>query len=219
MSYKQLVSPNLNTTDFSGWCLRFVGNAYGSKQRPFENATQAWSGARYRRTGPLPNAAVPVYFSWTGTIDGVTKNWGDVAIWVPGKGVLGTPPKGYGKSSKWDKTPQDRAKWLGGGAKYLGWSEDVNRVRVAEPKPVPKPAPKPKFNMPKVNSKVRVTIPRTAFVPGTTKVKGTLAPDLRIVRGYDSKYPNRILVNSRALGNNLALALYYTNGKKIEGWK
>ncbi len=78
---------------------------------------------------------------------------------------------------------------------------------------------KPASKMPTVGSTVKFTVPRTAFVAGTTNVKGTLAPDNRIVRGYDPKYPNRILVNSASVGNGVAVALYYTNGTKIDGWQ
>jgi len=79
-------------------------------------------------------------------------------------------------------------------------------------------AAKPSLRMPAVGSTVRFTVNRTAFVSGTTKVKGILVPDNRIVRGYDPVYPNRILVNSASVGNGVAVALYYQNGTKIEGW-
>lgn len=79
---------------------------------------------------------------------------------------------------------------------------------------VPAPA-----KMPAVGSSILITIPRTAFSPGTTAAVGTLPPDTRIVRGYDSKYPYRILVNSASLGNGVAVALYLTNGVIIEGWR
>lgn len=78
---------------------------------------------------------------------------------------------------------------------------------------------KPTLRMPAIGSTVKFTVPRTAFVAGTTKVKGTLVPDNRIVRGYDPAYPNRILVNSASVGNGVAVALYYTNGAKIDGWQ
>lgn len=77
----------------------------------------------------------------------------------------------------------------------------------------------PPSNMPLIGSRVKFTTNRTAFVSGTTTVKGTLTPDIRIVRGYDPKYPNRILVNSASVGNGVAVALYYTNGTKIDGWQ
>lgn len=81
------------------------------------------------------------------------------------------------------------------------------------------PTPPPASGMPPIDSRVQFTIPRTAFVAGTTTVKGTLPPDIRIVRGYDPKYPYRILVNSASVGNGVAVALYYQNGQVIPGWK
>lgn len=133
MNYKQLVAPNLSTTDYSGWCLRFTGNSFNTIPRPFACATDAWNGARFKHTDALPNVAVPVFFTWTGTIGGVKKNWGDVAIWVPGRGVFGTPLAGAGKSNRWDASVQARAAAIGGGAVYLGWTEDLNTIRLAEP--------------------------------------------------------------------------------------
>lgn len=84
----------------------------------------------------------------------------------------------------------------------------------------PKP-PQPQRPMPPVGSKVRLTINRTAFKPGTTQVAGTIRPAggyNYIVRGYDPKFPGRIIVNSASAGGTVALALYYVNGAKIEGW-
>lgn len=78
---------------------------------------------------------------------------------------------------------------------------------------------KPALRMPAVGSSVKFTVPRTAFVAGTTNPRGTLVPDTRIVRGYDPKYPNRILVNSASVGNGVAVALYDFAGVKIDGWQ
>lgn len=132
---KQLIKPDLNTTDLPGWCLRLVGNAFGLKNRPNPHAWAAWSNAKHRHTDGLPNAMVPVFFEWWGTIDGEYKNWGDVAIYVPGKGIFGTPKRGSGKSNRWDKDVATRAAWLGGKAKYVGWAEDLNGYRLVEPAP------------------------------------------------------------------------------------
>lgn len=78
---------------------------------------------------------------------------------------------------------------------------------------------KPSLRMPAVGSSITISVPRTAFKPGTTQAVGTLQPDVRVVRGYDPVYGNRVLVNSRSLGNGLAVALYFTNRVKIDGWK
>ena len=139
--WKQLIKPDLGVTDLPGWCLRLVGNAFGLKRRPFKHATEAWNKAQFKRTDPLPtDVAVPVYYSWYGTIDGITQDWGDVAIHVPGKGVFGSPKRSDGRGNRFDKTVADRAKWLGGGAQYRGWSEDLNLTRLIEKVP---DAPKP----------------------------------------------------------------------------
>lgn len=88
--------------------------------------------------------------------------------------------------------------------------------------PEPKPAPS---GMPRIGSSIRLTkgINRTTFRAGTTTQVGTIRPKdntyVYLVRGYDSKYPNRILINSASAGGNgVALALYYTDGKRIDGW-
>lgn len=143
MNYKQLKTPNLNQTDYPGWCLRFVQSAYGGPHK-YDYAWEQWEGSK-QHTDALPDVMVPVYFSWNGTIDGVDQNWGDVAIWVPGHGVFGTPLLGGGLSNRWDKDVASRAAAIGGGAKYVGWSEDLAGQAVVKPVavPAPKPAPKP----------------------------------------------------------------------------
>lgn len=133
MAYRQLIAPKLTTTDNSGWCLRFVGNDYNLKNRPHPDAWDAWTKAKKRHTDALPtDVAVPVFFTWTGTIDGVRKNWGDVAIHVPGRGVFGTPLSGAGKTNRWDSSVHARASAIGGSAQYVGWTEDLNGYQLVE---------------------------------------------------------------------------------------
>lgn len=133
MAFRQLIAPKLTTTDNSGWCLRFVGNDYQLKNRPHPDAWDAWTKAKKRHTDALPtDVAVPVFFTWTGTIDGVRKNWGDVAIHVPGRGVFGTPLSGAGKTNRWDSSVHARASAIGGSAQYVGWTEDLNGYQLVE---------------------------------------------------------------------------------------
>jgi hypothetical protein len=102
-----------------------------------------------------------------------------------------------------------------------------NYVKIPATAPVaPKPPAKPKYNMPKIGSNIRLTPvqTRTTFRAGTTKVAGRIHVKNNTyvyrVRGYDKKYPNRIIINTASGGGNgVALALYYTNGKNIGGWK
>jgi murein DD-endopeptidase MepM/ murein hydrolase activator NlpD len=116
------------------------------------------------------------------------------------------------------------------GGTHLHWVMFRKGVRVDPRKfvtiPSSAPSPPPKFKMPKVGSKIQL-IPkdrRGTFVAGTTRVAGTINVTdntfIYTVRGYDKKYPNRIIINSASAGGNgVALALYYTNGKKIEKWR
>jgi hypothetical protein len=85
---------------------------------------------------------------------------------------------------------------------------------------------KPASKMPPVGSKIQITkgTVRTTYKAKTTKVAGHIkAVDntyIYVVRGYDPVYGNRILINSASAGGNgVALALYYTNGTIIAGWK
>lgn len=153
MPWQQRKSPNLQQTDTPGWCLRFTQSAFGGPHR-YAYAWQQWTHSK-QHMDALPNVCVPVYFSWTGTIDGVRQNWGDVAIYVPGKGVFGTPFSG-GKGHRWDKDVQARARAIGGGAQYVGWSEDLAGQAVAQyVAPKPAPAVRPKTTPPKT-----ITLPR-----------------------------------------------------------
>lgn len=141
---QQLIQPNLNTADFDGWCLRFVENVFNiSKvQRHYNFAIDAWNGATFKHADALPDVVVPVWFNWTGTVQGKKANYGDVALWVPGKGVFGTPLGNvHTASNRWDSSVEARAKAIGGNASYLGWTEDLTGVRLVQPSPVAPPAP------------------------------------------------------------------------------
>ena len=130
---KQLISPNPNQTGKSLWCLKFAGDVFSLQNRPYDYATQAWNATKYKhQTDVMPDVAVPVWFTWTGTIDKVKQNWGDVAVWVPGVGVIGSPLKGKTGQHRCANV-YERAKAIGGGAQYLGWSEDLNDIRLVKP--------------------------------------------------------------------------------------
>jgi hypothetical protein len=84
-------------------------------------------------------------------------------------------------------------------------------------------APVPASKMPKVGQVINITkgVTRSVFQPGTqTVVKKIYASDTSynyIVRGYDSKYPYRILINS-GTSVGVALALFDVAGNRIDGW-
>lgn len=125
--YAQLVQPNLSVVGQSGLCLDYVTRVFGIPNK-YDTATNAWNAAQYQHTNQPPANAVPVWFSWTGTINGVTQDWGHVAVWDNGT-VYSTTAQG-------DKTfsgIQDLMNYIGEGIQYRGWSEDINGVRVVQP--------------------------------------------------------------------------------------
>jgi hypothetical protein len=88
MSYRQLISPNLNPTivesgrvlpDWYGWCLGYVQNAFGTGWAG-KFATQCWdSHAVNKHDGTPPSGVyVPIYFSGYGGL-------GHLAIYKDGK--------------------------------------------------------------------------------------------------------------------------------------
>jgi len=113
-------------------CLAFVRAAF-SISPVYAYAWQSWANSKFQHTDPLPqDVAVAVFYTWYGTIDGVTRNWGDIAIHVPGRGVFGSPTRGLKNTNRWDPSVEARRAAIGGQAKYVGWTEDVNGVRIVE---------------------------------------------------------------------------------------
>jgi LysM repeat protein len=144
MSWTQNVSPNTSVTDEPGMCLRFTQSVYNAPVA-YSCATEAWEAATQKYGHrQLPLVSVPVWFSWTGTINGVTKDWGHVAAWVPGLGILSSPKSwGQGNSQSVYASIEEVEAWLG--AKYVGFSADLNGLQIATytEDPVPAPAPEP----------------------------------------------------------------------------
>ena len=141
MSYVQLVQPDLSTQDGAGWCLRFTQTVWGAPVR-YDSAWDAWN-ATYAKHGtgePLPeDASCIVWFSHYGTYGNppTYDNWGHVVTWVPGRGFLSSPGKGYGQ--KWFDSTTAVERYFNAG--YVGWSEDLNGLRVIEPGADPTPTP------------------------------------------------------------------------------
>lgn len=131
MAYKQLRAPNFSTTGLPGWCLGVVLHAYDFSSGAY-CARDEWDRNGTKRYDALPtDVAVPIFYSWIGTIDNVTRDFGDVAIHVPGRGVFGSPMSG-GVANRWDSSIDSRRVAIGGGAKYLGWTEQLNGTNLIE---------------------------------------------------------------------------------------
>ena len=142
----QLVYPNPSTQDGAGWCLRFTQTVWGAPVR-YNSAWDAWNATTLKHdiTEDIPNdVGVVVWFSHYGSYGSPPyyANWGHVVSWIPGRGYLSSPRNGYGQD--WSTSIGEvEAKF---NCRYVGWTEDINGLRVAEitqPKP-PEPE-KPKM--------------------------------------------------------------------------
>lgn len=107
--------------------------------------------------------------------------------------------------------------WNASFSNYIDWEKKI----AANP-----PPQSGGLDMPAVGSRIQLvpTITRTTFRAGTTNVAGSIRVTDNTfnytVRGYDSKFPGRIIINSKSGGGDgVALALYYVSGKRIDGWK
>lgn len=120
MNYTQLKNPNLSVEGVSGECLVYVRKMYGINAM-YLTAIAGWNGAKYKHPGETPptNVDVPLWFTY-GTE-------GHVALNVPGKGIFSVSAQGD-KVFASIAALEDYIK----GATYLGWSEDIDGVRVVE---------------------------------------------------------------------------------------
>ncbi len=128
---EQLKQPNLSVVGEDGYCLAYVTEVFGIAPK-YPTALAAWDAStalNHPSVTPPINVSVPVYFNYDGPD-------GHVAVWH--EGTI------YSTSAQGDKTfPSISAltSWMGEGFVYLGWSEEVNGVRVVEAAPAPAPTP------------------------------------------------------------------------------
>jgi hypothetical protein len=114
-------------TGYNGLCLQFVRTAFGIPAK-YPSAIAAWNGAAHKHkttsTSGIP-VGVPIFFSGG--------KYGHVAIYA-GNGLMRTT-----NSSVGHPVTQSVAQWTRAGYyTLLGWTEDLNGVRVYTPPP---PAP------------------------------------------------------------------------------
>jgi hypothetical protein len=180
-----------------------LGYSISSK---YATAWVAWSHTQQHKDRNVPpGVCVPLYYKYY--VNG--QNYGHINVRLP-NGTVWSDGAIYGSIADYEakKAPD-----------FVGWGESVNDVRVIEY------VAEPAFKMPPVGSQIRL-IPiqtRTTFRAGTATVAGNIHVTdntyLYTVRGYDPKYKNRVIINSRTGGGDgVALALYYTSGVKIDGW-
>lgn len=121
MNYEQIKPPILSTVGQDGLCLDYVTRFFGVPDH-YPSATVAWADAQFKHPGEQPpsGVSVPVWFSYNG----------------PDGHVAGSTPEGvYSTSAQGDKvfaSVEALVAWMGEGFEYLGWSEDINNVRVVQ---------------------------------------------------------------------------------------
>lgn len=148
MPWSQTVAPNMGTLDYPGWCERFVWNAFNRVAVYGANtARESWDKSAFKHADRnLPGVAVPGYWSWVGTIEGVRKDWGHAAVILPDGRVLTSPLSwSAGYSQQIVGSIDEVSRILG--ATWLGWTEDQRGGRVVSwidgPAPAPTPTPTP----------------------------------------------------------------------------
>lgn len=137
----QTIQPNPNTKDQAGFCLRFTQTVWSAPVR-YSTAWQSWENTQYKHptSENIPNdVGVIVWFDHWGTYGGQYGQYGHVVSWIPGKGYLSSPTSGYGQ--KWLSSIEEVERAYN--ATYVGWSEDINGLRVAI---IDTPQPKPSNN-------------------------------------------------------------------------
>lgn len=146
MAWIQKVAPKLDTQGRAGYCLGFVTDAYFTPGiGGFPTARSAWDASSAKHPDwNFPEVAVPVWFSWVGTIDGIYRDWGHVAIRTPDGRVLSSPGSGYGQ--QWFDSVEHQARAYN--CTYLGWTHDLTPIDdvaywVDDPTPAPSPSPEP----------------------------------------------------------------------------
>lgn len=209
MAYKQVKAFNQSkATHTAGACLVNVRTGYGINSK-YPNAWSAWEHTD-QHTDAIPTGVdVPLYFSYKDANNGhIGVHLADGRFWSDG--TIYASVAAYNASGH---TPQ-----------YRGWSTSVDGVAVIQQ--VVAPTPPAGLDMPAIGSRIQL-IPkdvRTTFKAGTASKAGVINVTDNtfkyVVRGYDAKYPGRILINSASAGGDgVGLALYYVGGAKIPGWQ
>ena len=137
--WQQLKTPNLDPViikddgkplmDWLGSCLWYVRTAFGCAWSG-SSALEGWGLAKYKHADRnIPTGVyVPIWFNHYGTYGGVYKNWGHVAIYKDGK-IWSSPLTHKPTADVFTSIATVESKFK---ATYIGWSEDLNNVRVAQ---------------------------------------------------------------------------------------
>ena len=206
MAWKNTISFNQKIAG-TRWhmCLQNTRKGFGIPAK-YPTAWSAWSHTQRHSNRSIPALVdVPLFYKFS--VGGVNKGHINVRL---KNGTVWSDGKIYKSLAEFEAKNSN--------VHYVGWGESINGVRV-----IKNVVTKPVVSMPRIGSKIQIVpvITRTTYKKGTNTVAGHIhATDntyIYIVRGYDR---NRVIINTKSGGGDgVALALSYTNGKRIEGWK
>lgn len=123
--WTQLITPVLPGVGTIGNCLMYVRQRYGIAAG-YPTAWDGWLGAKFKHTDRnFPNVCVPVWFKYKLP----ASSPGHVVIWNPADKKFYSSPYNSGQKYFIFDSIEQIERVLKAG--YVGWSEDVNNVRVA----------------------------------------------------------------------------------------
>lgn len=101
------------------FCLANVCKGY-SIPNYYASAWEAWQHTQQHTDQPPAGLDVPVFFSYTATIDGITKNWGHIGVRLR-DGRFWSDGTIYSSIGAYERNHYPR---------YVGWGESINNVTI-----------------------------------------------------------------------------------------
>ena len=105
--------------NIKNFCLANVCKGY-SIPNLFPSAWEAWLNTEQHRDAPPLGLDIPVFFSYTATIDGITQNWGHIGVRLK-DGHFWSDGNIYPSIDAYQANHTPR---------YVGWGESVNNITI-----------------------------------------------------------------------------------------
>jgi hypothetical protein len=124
VSYIQLANPDFSIAGQIGYCLQYAREVFHCPAVE-PNAWTAWLNAEFKHADRnLPGDVIaPMWYSYIEN----GENLGHVTINVPGKGIFSSPWQAGTTHAVLNSIAEVEQIY---GVKYVGWSEDISKVRV-----------------------------------------------------------------------------------------
>lgn len=121
----QLKQPNLATVGALGYCLKYAREVFGVASK-YATAWDGWVNAKFKHQDQnFPNVAVPIWFSYP---PGGTSP-GHVAVRLGNGQIYSSPYQSNTTHAVLNSIAEVEQHYR---AKYVGWSEDINDVKVID---------------------------------------------------------------------------------------